>query len=192
MREDIHRWQEKYRRAGPIQPLAPDTLLLRHTDLFVAGGIAFDIASGTGHSAVYLAQRGYQVVAFDCSSEGLRRAQQLAAQENTTIQAVALDLDRAQLPLDKANVLTCFRYLNRALFPAMEAAIRSGGLFIYKTFKDIEEQRSRFQSLLKNRGSYSAAFKGYPGGLVLMHYKCESAVYMFVCTDGPTKEGYCE
>ena len=59
MREDIHRWQEKYRRAGPIQPLAPDTLLLRHTDLFVAGGIAFDIASGTGHSAVYLAQRGY-------------------------------------------------------------------------------------------------------------------------------------
>ena len=134
MREDIHRWQEKYRRAGPIQPLAPDTLLLRHTDLFVAGGIAFDIASGTGHSAVYLAQRGYQVVAFDCSSEGLRRAQQLAAQENTTIQAVALDLDRAQLPFNKANVLTCFRYLNRALFPAMEAAIRPGGLFIYKTF----------------------------------------------------------
>ena len=80
MREDIHRWQAKYRRAGPIQPLAPDALLLRHADLFVAGGIAFDIASGAGHSAVYLAQRGYQVVAFDCSSEGLRRAQQLAAQ----------------------------------------------------------------------------------------------------------------
>ena len=82
MRVDIERWQSTYRRATLAESLNPDPLLSRHSDLFSGEGIAFDIASGTGHAAVYLALRGYEVMAFDCSVEGLRLAQLLAARRN--------------------------------------------------------------------------------------------------------------
>lgn len=142
MRVDIERWQSKYRRATLAESLNPDPLLSRHSDLFSGEGIAFDIASGTGHAAVYLALRGYEVMAFDCSVEGLRLAQLLAVREGTKISPVAIDLDEVHLPRARADVLTCFRYLNRALFPAMLAALKPGGLLIYKTFNQHHLRRT--------------------------------------------------
>lgn len=134
MRSDVTRWQKKFYHANPAPQLTIDSLLSHHAGLLSGGGLVLDVAAGSCHTAVHLATKGYRVIALDCSVIALQIGQRLATRMNTQIAALAVDLDHWLLPESTFAVLTCFRYLNRDLFGAMENAVNPGGLFIYKTF----------------------------------------------------------
>ena len=134
MREDVERWEAKYQVADPEPELRTDPLLSRHLAELQTSGSALDLASGSCHSAVFLAQQGYDVLAVDCSSTGLAIGSRLAHRERTTIKTQIADLDDFALDKEVYNLVVCFRYLNRALFPLMKAALKAGGLLFFKTF----------------------------------------------------------
>ncbi|MCZ7598325.1 MAG: hypothetical protein M5U09_12265 [Gammaproteobacteria bacterium] len=78
MKSDIDRWNERFAGREPADRPRPDLVLAacRHLP---AGGAALDVASGSGHNAVWLAHRGFDVTAIDGSVNGMRLAVDLAA-----------------------------------------------------------------------------------------------------------------
>ena len=134
MREDVERWEAKYQAANPDPQLRTDPLLSCHLVYLDSAGSALDLASGSCHSSVFLAQQGYNVLAVDCSATGLAIGRRLARREQTTIKTLVADLDEMTLDAEAYDLVGCFRYLNRALFSSMKTALKPGGLLFFKTF----------------------------------------------------------
>ena len=99
-----------------------------------AGPKALDLACGAGRNAVYLAEHGWDVTACDISFEGLRRAQTLARERGVGLQLFCQDLATVQLPAEHFDLVICFFYLLRELFPQIKATLRPGGLVVFKTY----------------------------------------------------------
>ena len=162
MRSDVNRWEQKYRGTTPTPSLIPDSLLVDYADLFKGEGLALDLAAGTCHTSVQLARLGRQVIALDCSLTALQIGQRIAVHEGVHIQGLAADLDDWPFPPSAFEVITCFRYLNRELFPAIGNALKPGGLLLYKTFNQhhLREFPSFNPDYLLRPGELARAFPG--------------------------------
>ena len=177
MRSDVTRWREKYQHADPDPQLSIDSLLSRHVDLLSGKGLALDLAAGSCHAGVYLATVGNRVIALDCSVTALRIGQRLATRMDAHIDALAADLDSWLFPELTFSVVTCFRYLNRSLFGAMQKALKPGGLLIYKTFNTHHLQKAR---------NFNPAYVLQPGELTDTFPQIE----VVDCNDGHDSEHF--
>ena len=139
-------WDERF-RAGDHADAEPDPFLMQleeYAELLPpgrrAGGPkaegpkALDLACGAGRNAVYLAEHGWDVMACDVSLEGLRKAQDLARERGVRLKLFCQDLETVQLPVASFDLILCFFYLQRELFPQIKAALRPQGLLVYKTY----------------------------------------------------------
>ncbi|MDZ4763797.1 MAG: class I SAM-dependent methyltransferase [Chloroflexota bacterium] len=118
---------------------------------------ALDLAGGLGQNALWLAGQGYMVDLIDISRAALTRAQEEAARRARApitddevgadtlpraaqpdlvrgINFIQADLDHATLEREMYDVVCVFRFLDRALFPALRAAVRPGGRIVYETY----------------------------------------------------------
>lgn len=111
-------------------------LLQREGLLPRPGGRALDLAAGEGQTAVFLAQQGFEVDAWDVSPVGLRKADRLAhtAGCGARVHTRAVDLEhltRADVasPLGRAHydLVTCVHYKQADLAPAIVEALKPGG-----------------------------------------------------------------
>jgi 2-polyprenyl-3-methyl-5-hydroxy-6-metoxy-1,4-benzoquinol methylase len=138
-------WNKKYSE-GSHTSLAPDPFLLSAYDEFLAGnrpGTALDVAGGVGRHAIWLAQRGWHVKLVDISEVGVKQAEENAKQTGTAslITAEVRDLNKRQdLGREQFDLVVVFFFLQRELFPALAAALKPGGILIYKTYTT-EQQR---------------------------------------------------
>ncbi|MCE2391773.1 MAG: class I SAM-dependent methyltransferase [Proteobacteria bacterium] len=123
---DAERWDEKYRSGSHGDAPAPDWL-----EEFAAGwsaaGRALDVAAGSGRVAVWLAARGLDTLAVDVSGVGLERARERARAAGREIRTRELDLEADELPAGPFEVITCFHYLQRDLFPELVRRLSPGG-----------------------------------------------------------------
>ncbi|MEM8922765.1 MAG: class I SAM-dependent methyltransferase [Actinomycetota bacterium] len=122
--DDRERWNERYRSGSEG---ATPLLLGRHLHHFPRSGRALDVAGGTGQAAAILAARGLDVTVVDVSDVALARATERAERSALTIETVRRDLTTEPLPDGPWSVITCFDYLDRALFPVMIDALAPGG-----------------------------------------------------------------
>lgn len=171
MRSDVARWEGKYRSTKAASSLIPEPLLVDYAHLLKGKGLALDLAAGTCHASVQLAKYGHQVIALDCSSTALQIGQRIATLEGIYIQGLVADLDHWPLPSSTFEVIICLRYLNRKLFPAMEKALKPGGLLLYKTFN---------QHHLREFPSFNPEYLLRPGELSRSFPDLE----LIVCRDG--------
>jgi len=125
-RERIEEWCERYRKGEQVFE-TPAPLVVE----FASGlkpGSALDLACGPGRNALYLAERGWHVTAFDGSSTAI----ELLRASNPSIDARVVDLEAVgfEVPADNYGlVLSCY-YLQRSLVALMKSALRPGGLLI--------------------------------------------------------------
>lgn len=122
----IEEWDQRY-RAGEQVLARPVPLVVEFTSA-LAPGAALDLASGPGRNALYLAERGWRVTAVDGSSTAI----ELLRRSNPSIDARLVDLETGEFELSPQGfdlVLSCY-YLQRNLIPAMQSALRTGGLLI--------------------------------------------------------------
>ncbi|MBI1851561.1 MAG: methyltransferase domain-containing protein [Planctomycetes bacterium] len=108
----------------------PSEFLVSCSDLLPERGDALDLAAGRGRNARWLASRGLRVTAIDRDRDALEPLREAG------IAIVVADLETpdATLPRDAFDVIVVCRYLWRPLFPAIRAALRTGGLLVYETF----------------------------------------------------------
>jgi tellurite methyltransferase len=131
-------WNQRY-DDGSHASREPDPFFLRAYREFVEPrfkyvGRALDLAGGVGRHALYLAERGWLVTLMDTSDVALKQARRQAEQHDVHIFAEQIDLTEAQLPEDAFDLIVVFFYLERCLFPRIAAALRPGGILIYKTY----------------------------------------------------------
>lgn len=84
MNEWINRWNERFAKTEYAYGKEPNEYLREQLTKLPVGKILF-AAEGEGRNAVFAAQQGWQVSAFDISAEGKRKALQLAAERGVTL-----------------------------------------------------------------------------------------------------------
>ena len=97
-------------------------------------GRALDIAAGKGRNALYLAERGFEVVAVDISSVALDVARLHAKEKQARINWQQLDLEQSGFPGGEYDLILNINYLQRSLIAKIKAALRPGGHVICETY----------------------------------------------------------
>ena len=126
-------WDRKYETEAYIFGKEPVGFLREHIDLLPRGK-ALDVAMGEGRNAVFLAKNGFNVDGCDISEIAVKKALDMAKENNVKIHAFVADLETYKLPKDTYDVIACFYYLQRGLVPQMKEALKPGGMIIYETY----------------------------------------------------------
>ncbi len=133
--EDEIRWDKQHESThGSAEPSA----FLR--DIFTADawpiprGRALDLACGKGRNALFLAERGFDVVAIDISPIALEEGRRRAEERNLAVVWQQADLERIQLDENAYDLVVNFNYLQRSLIPQIKAALRIGGYLVFDTY----------------------------------------------------------
>jgi tellurite methyltransferase len=123
-------WDERHRGkpAGDAEPFLA-AMLAR-----IPGGVALDIGAGRGRNSLALARAGMRVVAVDFSAEAMRLLAATARADRLAIWPVVANLDNFHLKDESLDAIVNINFLDRALFPKFERALRPGGILIADTF----------------------------------------------------------
>src|ERR1035441_2439850 len=84
-------WDQRYSGPDLVWGAGPNRFVTEEVAALPAGR-AVDVGTGEGRNAIWLAERGWQVIAVDFSAAGLARAARLAAER-------AVSVDWASPPL---------------------------------------------------------------------------------------------
>jgi SAM-dependent methyltransferase len=132
--KDQEKWDHKYGVPEYITGKEPVEWLKSHSDMLNGKGSALDIASGEGRNAVFVAEKGYETLAVDVSTTGLKKAHALADEKGVTIETCVVDLDNWKIEQNAFDLILCFNFLDRRIFPAISNALKPGGLIFFETF----------------------------------------------------------
>jgi SAM-dependent methyltransferase len=159
--EDRQRWDAKWAARGPSFESEANPLLVRYRE-HLRGGAALDLACGIGQNALWLAGQGCRVTGVDISPVALARARAEAQARGLVVEFVEADLDTYPLPEEAFDVVAVFRFLERKLFPAIEAALRPGGWLFYQTYnvRRLESRPDTPREYLLEVGELARAFSG--------------------------------
>jgi SAM-dependent methyltransferase len=158
--DDRARWNLRHAdRPLEVAPSASLVALAERLRPPRAAARALDLACGSGRNALFLAQLGYQVDAWDISDTALvmlqtRIDRQRAAGQRCAITTRQVDLDAqaardpALLPAATYDLVVNYFYLERALFRQIARALRPGGLLVFETILDVETGRARVSNPL--------------------------------------------
>ena len=97
---------------------------------------ALDVACGAGGTLVWLAQRGWRVTGVDISATALAQARARLDTAGLLDRATLIEADLDTWRPDAAcyDLITCFNFLDRRLWPALRTAVRPQGLICLSTF----------------------------------------------------------
>lgn len=128
-------WDERYREKGYLLGIEPVQFLVEHIHE-LRKGKALDIAMGEGRNAVYLAKMGWDVDGVEVSEEAVKKAYDLADKKGVKINAIKGDLEKHEhiIEENRYDLISCFYYLQRDLFPEIKRGLRKGGMVIVQTF----------------------------------------------------------
>jgi tellurite methyltransferase len=123
-------WDERHRGkpAGAPEPFLAEMLAQ------IPRGVALDVAAGRGRNSIALARVGLRVVALDFSTEAMQSLAATARAERLAIWPVVANLDNFHLKDESLGAIVNINFLDRALFPKFDRALRPGGILIADTF----------------------------------------------------------
>ena len=145
-----------------------------HPHLLPTAGNALDLACGLGANGLLLAQRGLETLAWDLSPVAVEKLNAEAARRGVALRAEARDVAAQPPEAERFDVVVVAHFLDRALCPAIAAALRPGGLLFYQTFTRARVDE-RGPSNDDFRLGENELLQLFPG-LTLLHYHEEGLV----------------
>jgi tellurite methyltransferase len=127
------KWDARY-LATPTDRPAAAWVLDANAHLLPDSGVALDLACGRGGNALFLADRGLQVSAWDISPVAVADLDASARLGSLRIIAETRDAESLRGEAGRFDVIVVSRFLNRALASSVIAALRPAGLLFYQTF----------------------------------------------------------
>ena len=133
-RSDRERWDERHAAATQLAP--PDGFVLEALALLgQRTGRALDLAAGTGRHALLLAERGFDVEAWDVSPVGLEVLAERARFAELRVRTRVVDLTEVEPPPAPAwDLVVVCNYLDRDLLAELSCWVLPGGHALFTTF----------------------------------------------------------
>ncbi|MFZ5825238.1 MAG: class I SAM-dependent methyltransferase [Bacillota bacterium] len=164
---DKVRWNQRY--AAGEYDMTPNPRLVAHlTGQVRPGMVALDLACGAGRNAIWLAEQGAEVHAWDLSDEALGLLQAEAAQRGVAVHCRQVDLDQASLPEQSFDLVVDTNFLMRPLLEPMLRALKPGGLLFVDTFMASEK-----------RAAVNPAYKLDPGELARVYGDAAEILHLY-------------
>jgi len=132
---DQKRWDILHAGAGDQE--RPSAFLQLVFDQFGSSllpGRALDIACGRGRNSLFLAERGFDVVAMDISPVALAEGRKQAGEKSLSISWQQADLEEIELSAATYDLIVNFNYLQRSLVPRIKMSLKPGAHFIFETY----------------------------------------------------------
>ncbi|MEJ2630209.1 MAG: methyltransferase domain-containing protein [Acidihalobacter sp.] len=126
-------WNERYAGCDTAE-VAPARVLSEFAHLLPRQGRALDLACGLGANACLLARSGLQVEAWDSAEVAIARLRESSEHQGVHVRAQVRDIVAQPPPAGAFDVIMVSRFLERSLVPALQNALRPGGLLYYQTF----------------------------------------------------------
>jgi SAM-dependent methyltransferase len=131
---DADRWNERYRSAADTPIPAACRVLSDNRQLLTVRGRSLDLAAGRGANALLLAQRGFESHAWDISEVAIAQLEATASQQRLVVHGQCRDVVTQPPKPESFDLIVVSRFLERALCPAIAAALKPGGLLFYQTW----------------------------------------------------------
>lgn len=124
--EERRLWDERY-ATGEYRARTWPTPFLEKWVRAIPTGRALVLACGPGRNAIYLAERGFDVLGVDISDVAIARARAAATERGLEAEFVVADLDEFHPSPGSFDLVTVIRYRNRNLWPRLVDALAPGG-----------------------------------------------------------------
>ena len=131
----IDKWNARFSARAPTPGAGPSPALADAV-AEVLPGRALDLACGSGRHAVWLAERGWSVVAVDGAEVGvalmLAEADRSGCRDRIDAHVADLEADPLAFTItpDRYDLIVDCYFLHRPLFPAIRSGVRPGGMFV--------------------------------------------------------------
>lgn len=140
-------WNTRYGESIYAYGIEPNIFFKEVFDRLLQKGVVLFAAEGEGRNAVYAAQKGWQVKAFDLSIEAKNKALLLAKQRGVEIDYVVSEIDSLADSFDLVDALVLIyahfpKEVRRGYHQQLSRYVKMGGLLILEAFekKHIEKQ----------------------------------------------------
>jgi 2-polyprenyl-3-methyl-5-hydroxy-6-metoxy-1,4-benzoquinol methylase len=132
------RWNERYSKNEFAYGEAPNNYLKEQLEKLNVGAILFP-AEGEGRNAVFAATLGWKVSAFDISIEGKKKAMQLAAANNVTIDYQVGELQTLNYHHEQFDAIALIyahfpAAIKSSYHKALDKYLKKGGVIIFEAF----------------------------------------------------------
>ena len=127
------KWDAHYQSGKHDQKQAV-RVLRDYAHLLPTSGDALDLACGTGANALYLANKGMRVSAWDISAQALAILEGRCNRDSLQIEMQQRDVVQSPPLKNSFDVIVVSYFLDRGLIPDIINALRPGGLLFYQTF----------------------------------------------------------
>ena len=171
------KWNECYQDAD-IASAIPSQILKENSHLLPEAGRALDLACGRGGNAIFLANHGLSVDAYDNSFAVIDKLQAFSQQQELTLSAQLFDVEREALTRKNYDVIVISYFLDRSIFPSILDALKPNGLLFYQTWS---------QEKVSARGPSSARFRLKKGELLKL---CKGLNLIYYREEGSTGDVY--
>ncbi|MDZ7267258.1 MAG: class I SAM-dependent methyltransferase [candidate division KSB1 bacterium] len=137
-------WDERYSVAEYVYGTQANDFLVSVWPRLPAGKVLC-LAEGEGRNAVFLAEKGFEVVAVDSSAVGLAKLARLAQTRGVKVETVCADLADFEMAREAwSAVVSIFAHLPRAvrapLHRRVVAGLQPGGVFVLEAYTPAQLQ----------------------------------------------------
>ncbi|WP_071394905.1 class I SAM-dependent methyltransferase [Bacillus tuaregi] len=132
-------WNKRFSAENYVYGTEPNVFLAEYQNKLQLTGDALAIAEGEGRNAVYLAQQGMNVTAWDYAEAGLEKTKKLAEKRGVEVTTELMDLNEADWKSNRWDEIVCiFGHLPTELrlktLKGVKDAIKPGGYFVSEVY----------------------------------------------------------
>ena len=129
----ISKWNHIYNQSDQARYPAVE-VLIENDFLLPTTGTVLDLACGLGANAVFLAELGLAVTAWDISVVAIDKLTAYADQQQLDINACQQQITAESFTKCSFDVIVVSRFLDRKLSDAIIGALKPEGLLFYQTY----------------------------------------------------------
>ena len=132
-------WNDRYKSNNYVYGKAPNIFFAEQLNKLDPGTLILP-CEGEGRNAVFAATKGWDVIAFDQSEAGKKKAFELAKQNNTSIEYTIVDANDVTMPEGSADMVA-FIYahfpaaIRKSIHQKAIGWLKQGGILILEAFR---------------------------------------------------------
>lgn len=109
-------------------------VLVENCFLLPKKGCALDLACGLGENALFLAEKGLDVHAWDISSVALNKLERKAQKKTLKVLTKQVFIKSEIMPKQTFDIIVLSHFLDRSLSNAIMESLKPNGLLFYQTY----------------------------------------------------------